>query len=128
LPTTGPEGGPTAAADGRIFFASNNHADRTCLLACLDAASGEIRWLHSLPAFQFGPLSVAAGVVYLGLVDGKLRAWRAADGTPLWESSAGQPIAGGPAIARGIVLVGRGAGEFLAGNTLSAFAPRGAQP
>jgi len=128
LPTTGPEAGPAAAAGELIFFASNNHADQTCVLAALDAASGEIRWLHSLPAFQFGPLSVAAGVVYLGLVDGRLRAWRANDGTLLWESPAAQPIAGGPAITRGMVLVGHGAGEFLPGNTLSAFAPRGVRP
>ena len=128
LPTTGPEAGPSAAAGEVVFFASNNHADKTCLLAAIDAASGEIRWLHSLPAFQFGPLSVAGGVVYLGLVDGKLRAWRAADGAPLWESPAGQPIAGGPAIARGMLFVGTGAGEFLPGQKLLAFAPRGSLP
>jgi outer membrane protein assembly factor BamB len=125
LPTTGPEAGPAAAADGLVFFASNNHADKGSIVAALDATTGEIRWLHSLPAFQFGPLSVAAGVVYLGLVDGKIRAWRATDGSPLWESAAGQPIAGGPSIARGMLFVGRGAGEFLPGNELTAFAPRG---
>src|SRR5207249_2883788 len=59
LPSTGPEAGPTAAAEGLVFFASNNHADKTCLVAGIEAATGEIRWLHSLPAFQFGPLSVA---------------------------------------------------------------------
>jgi outer membrane protein assembly factor BamB len=121
LPTTGPEAGPTAAAEDLVFFASNNHADKTCLIAGIEALSGEIRWLHSLPAFQFGPLSVAGGVVFLGLVDGKLRAWRARDGELLWESPAGPPIAGGPAIARGMVFVGSGAGQFLPGNRLRAF-------
>jgi len=122
LPTTGPEAGPTAAAEDLVFFASNNHADKTCLVAGIEAATGDIRWLHSLPAFQFGPLSVAGGVVFLGLIDGKLRAWRARDGELLWESSPGPPIAAGPAIARGMVFVGSGAGEFLPGNRLRAFA------
>jgi polyvinyl alcohol dehydrogenase (cytochrome) len=122
LPTSGPEAGPTAAADGLVFFASNNHQDKTCLIAAMEAATGELRWLHSLPAFEFGPMSVAHGVVYLGLSDGKLRAWRAHDGELLWESPAGPPIAGGPAIAHGMVFVGTGAGEYLPGKQLLAFA------
>src|SRR5207245_1274760 len=89
LPSTGPEAGPTAAAEDLVFFASNNHADKTCLVAGIEAVTGEIRWLHSLPAFQFGPLSVAGGVVFIGLIDGKLRAWRARDGEPVWESPPG---------------------------------------
>ena len=121
LPTTGPEAGPTATADGFVFFASNHHADKGCAVAAIEADSGEICWLHFLPAFQFGPLSVAGGVVFLGLIDGKLRAWRAADGEPLWESAAGPPIAGGPAIAHGMVFVGTGAGQFLPGKKLLAF-------
>ncbi len=122
LPTTGPETGPTAVSDGLIFFASNNHLDKSCLIAAMDAATGEIRWLHSLPAFQFGPMSVANGVVYMGLADGKVRSWRARDGTQLWESSAGEPIAAGPAIAHGMVFVGTGAGSYLPGKKLLAFA------
>jgi outer membrane protein assembly factor BamB len=124
LPTNGPETGPTAAADGLIFFASNNHTDKSCLIAAIDAATSEIRWLHSLPAFQFGPMSVANGIVYLGLADGKLRVWRAQDGEQLWESSAGDPIAAGPAIAHGMVFIGTGAGPYLPGKKLLAFAPQ----
>src|SRR5213078_843096 len=93
LPTTGPEAGPTAAAEDLVFFASNNHADKTCIVAGIEAATGDIRWPHS----------VAGGVVCIGLIDGKLRAWRARDGELLWESPPGPPIAGGPAIARGMV-------------------------
>src|SRR5206468_11436462 len=48
LPTTGPEAGPTAAAEDLVFFASNNHADKTCIVAGIEAATGDIRWLHSL--------------------------------------------------------------------------------
>lgn len=120
--TTGPEFGPTASAEGLVFLASNNNADKSCHLAGLEAGSGGIRWLHCLPAFQLGPISVANGIVYLGLVDGKLRAWRATNGELLWESPQGQPIAGGPAIAHGMVFVGTGAGEYLPGNRLLAFA------
>lgn len=120
--TTGPEFGPTASAEGLIFLASNNNADKSCHIAGLEAGSGEIRWLHCLPAFQLGPISVANGILYLGLVDGKLRAWRAKNGELLWESPQGQPIAGGPAIAHGMVFVGTGAGEYLPGNRLLAFA------
>ena len=122
LPTTGPETGPTATAYGLIFFASNNHMDKSCLIAAIDASTNEIRWLHCLPAFQFGPMSVANGVVYLGLADGKLRGWRAQDGLQLWESSPAQPIAAGPAIAQGMVFIGTGAGPYLPGKKLLAFA------
>jgi polyvinyl alcohol dehydrogenase (cytochrome) len=125
LPTNGPEAGPTAAARGLVFFASNNHADQTCVLAGIHAESGDLAWVHTLPAFQFGPMSVANGVLYMGLTDGKLRAWRAATGELLWESDVGQPIAGGPSIAGGMLFVGTGAGQFLPGNRLLAFAPEG---
>src|SRR5439155_1119413 len=116
------------AATGNPFHATGrlhapaDHGDKTCLVAGIEAATGELRWLHSLPAFQFGPLSVAGGVVFIGLIDGKLRAWRSRDGEPVWESPPGSPIDGGPAIARGMVFVGSGAGEFLPGNRLRAFA------
>ncbi|HSE98520.1 MAG TPA: PQQ-binding-like beta-propeller repeat protein, partial [Blastocatellia bacterium] len=99
LPTSGPEFGPTAAAGGLVFFASNNHPNKSCSIAAIEATTGEIRWLHCLPAFQLGPVSVANGVVYLGLVDGKMRAWRARNGDLLWESAQGPPNAGGPAVA-----------------------------
>jgi outer membrane protein assembly factor BamB len=121
LPTSGPETGPTAAAHGLVFFASNNHQDKDCQIAALAAGTGEIRWLHTLPAFQFGPMSVAGGVVFLGLADGKLRAWRAKDGELLWESGPAQPIAAGPAVARGMVFIGTGAGNYIPGNKLLAF-------
>jgi polyvinyl alcohol dehydrogenase (cytochrome) len=124
LPTSGPETGPTAAADGLVFFASNNHQDQTCVIAALEAITGDIVWLHTCPAFQFGPMSVANGVVYLGLADGKMRAWRARDGQLLWESPPYQPIAAGPAIAHGMVFVGTGAGGYLPGNKLLAFGLR----
>src|SRR5262249_41270246 len=107
---------------GLVFFASNNHQDKGRQVAALEAATGEIRWVHTLPAFQFGPLSVAGGVVFLGLADGRLRAWRAKDGEFVWESLQGQPIAAGPAIARGMVFVGTGAGSYIQGNKLLAFA------
>lgn len=119
--TTGPEFGPTAAAEGLVFLASNNNSDKSCQIAGLEAGSGEIRWLHCLPAFQLGPISVANGILYLGLIDGRMRAWRANNGELLWESPQGQPIAGGPAIAHGMVFVGTGAGEYLPGNRLLAF-------
>ncbi|MCS6805247.1 MAG: PQQ-binding-like beta-propeller repeat protein [Acidobacteriota bacterium] len=124
VPTSGPETGPTATADGLVFFASNNHQDRNCVIAALEAVTGDIVWMHTCPAFQFGPMSVANGVVYLGLTDGKLRAWRASDGQLLWESSAYQPIAAGPAIAHAMVFIGTGAGQYLPGNKLLAFGLR----
>ena len=91
------------------------------MLGAITVKNGDERWRQTLPAFQFGPVSVANGVVYIGLVDGKLRAFRAENGELLWESPHGPPIAGGPAIAHGMVFVGSGAGQFLPGSTLRAF-------
>lgn len=121
LPTSGPETGPTAAADGLVLFASNNHADKTCVIAALEASTGELVWVHTLPAFQFGPMSIANGVVFMGLADGKIRCWRLKDGTQLWESAAGDPIAAGPAIAHGMIFIGTGAGSYMPGKKLLAF-------
>ncbi|MGH7856874.1 MAG: PQQ-binding-like beta-propeller repeat protein, partial [Candidatus Binatia bacterium] len=102
------------------------HDAGACVLAAVEPATGEVRWSQRLPAFQMAPMSVAAGVVFMGLADGKLRAWRATDGEPLWESAAYSPIAGGPAIVAGHVLVGTGAGMFLPGRKLLAFALKAA--
>src|SRR5439155_1508443 len=132
LPTTGPEAGPTAAAGGLVFFASNNHADKGCAVAAIDAASGEIRWLHFLPAFQLGPLSVAGGVVFLGLTDGKLRARLALRGTALDDyfdrevEAAERPERASPSgTVPAAVAAGLGAARLAAGI---AFAGRAGTP
>jgi len=121
LPTSGPETGPTSNANGLVFFASNNHPDKSCSIAAIDGATGDLRWIHTLSAFQFGPMSVANGLVCMGLADGKIRCWLAQDGSQLWESSTVDPIAAGPAIAHGMVLVGTGAGSYMPGKRLVAF-------
>ncbi len=121
LPTNGPEGGPSAVAEGLALFASNNNLDKTTLIVAIDIVSGNLRWLHSLPAYQFGPMSVAGGIVFMGLTDGKIRGWKIDTGELLWESSQEQPFAGGLSIADGMLFAGTGAGEFLPGNQLIAF-------
>jgi len=120
-PTNGPEGGPSAAAYGMVFFASNDNEEKNCILSAIDALTGQIKWSNKLPAFQFAPMSVAGGVIFMGLVDGTLRAWRAEDGKQLWISPVREPIAGGISISDGMIFHGTGAGEFLPGKSLYAY-------
>src|SRR2546425_11309238 len=61
LPSTGPEAGPTAADGDLVFFAANNHADKTCLVAGMGAATGGIRWPDSVPPLPLRPLPGAVG-------------------------------------------------------------------
>ncbi len=53
--------------------------------------------------------AVASGVVYLGSTDGKLYAFSAAAGTPLWTAAGADgapPVSPAPAVANGVVYAG----------------------
>lgn len=101
-------------------------------------------WLHEGRCFasNSAATTVIPGVVFAGASDGHLRAYRAGDGTVIWDfDTAGQPYDavnggqarggsidnGGPVVAGGILLVNSGYGRLIAhgGNALMAFTPDG---
>jgi polyvinyl alcohol dehydrogenase (cytochrome) len=80
--------------------------------SALDPATGKILWQTAEPtgSWAFGPVSVANGVVYAGAMDpnGYMRALDAATGRILWSFASSGSVAGGPAIADGMVFRGSG--------------------
>ncbi|MBM4185015.1 MAG: dehydrogenase [Gemmatimonadetes bacterium] len=146
------------AADGRLAYAPV--ADRAVVvdvspemppspgLYALDLGSGELLWSAPAPRDTcagrrgcFAALSAAAtsidSVVFVGGLDGHLRAYATSDGRVLWdvdttaavETVNGVPGRGGaidgpgPVIANGLVLVNSGYGSFgqMPGNLLLAY-------
>ena len=87
-------------------------------------------------AAQSAPPSVIPGVVFLGYMDGHMRAYDARDGSIIWDFDTGQTFAavngvsahggaidyGGEVIAHGMLFVNSGSMR-QAGNILLAFAP-----
>ncbi len=90
---------------------------------------------------QSAAISVIPGVVFSGAVDGRLRAYSAADGKVIWEFDTEQDFTGvngvkgkggamdgpGPTISGGMLFVGSGYGIWggLPGNVLLAFSVDG---
>jgi polyvinyl alcohol dehydrogenase (cytochrome) len=112
-------------------------------------ATGEIAWSAPAPPLkcekgpgctgaQSAPVSVIAGVVFSGSVDGHIRGYSTADGKIIWAFNTMQPFqtvngvkaeggsldAAGPVIAGGFLLTNSGYGQWRgkAGNVLLAFA------
>jgi polyvinyl alcohol dehydrogenase (cytochrome) len=84
--------------------------------AALDPATGKVLWQTVDPSHNladgggqdFGPLSVANGVVYAPSMSGHLRALDAATGTVLWDFTAAGSAIAGAAIVDGTVFWGDG--------------------
>jgi polyvinyl alcohol dehydrogenase (cytochrome) len=120
-------------------------------LHALDLATGKIVW-SALPEpcaegrtdcspAQSGAVTAIPGVVFLGSVDGRLRAYSAATGKVLWDvetarefttvngnpAHGGSMDAGGPVVAGGMVFVNSGYGQWggMPGNVLLAFSVDG---
>jgi polyvinyl alcohol dehydrogenase (cytochrome) len=118
-------------------------------LHALELATGKPLWSQSAPgcgarlgcfaAFSAAPVVIPAAV-FVGGLDGYLRAFATADGRLLWEFDTvrefstvnGVPAKGGaidgpsPTVANGMVYVSSGYGLFgqLPGNVLLAFGPK----
>ena len=73
----------------------------------IDGATGEVLWQH-VTTPSYGASAATGGVVLAGALDGLLKAYDVASGTPLWASPSLGAISSGPAIAGDLVVVGSG--------------------
>jgi polyvinyl alcohol dehydrogenase (cytochrome) len=74
----------------------------------LRASTGRTVWRRDLPGGTIGAVSEGGGAVFVPNLDGRLRALDGATGRRLWTARPGAPLAGGPTVARGLVLTGYG--------------------
>jgi polyvinyl alcohol dehydrogenase (cytochrome) len=116
LPTGSHLGGimTTAAYNaGTLYLASNrwvnmldfHDARNLGTTFALDAATGNVKWQHDLPAPAFGALTYANGVVFQPTVAGTLYAFDAATGAQLWSTQPGADLGSGVSVAGNTVFV-----------------------
>jgi polyvinyl alcohol dehydrogenase (cytochrome) len=138
--TTGGIQWGTATDGERIYAAIGNSLHTAYKLApqgqtiswgswgALNVKTGEIAWQTADPtkgALDPGAMSVANGVVYAGSYSGMMYAMDAKAGKILWSFDSGGSVAGGPAIADGVVYWGSGYARISPGkpnNQVFAFA------
>lgn len=92
----------TAVVDGGLVYVP----DYAGFLHCLDANTGEVKWVHDTFASVWGSPLVVQDLVYLGDEDGDVVVLRA--GTKeevLAEMNMGGPVYGSPAPANGVLFV-----------------------
>ncbi len=75
-------------------------------LTALDLKTGELRWRKEIPTGGIlGCVAVSDGLAVTAATDGKVRAFKTADGERAWLYDAKVPIFAPPAVAAGIVYV-----------------------
>jgi outer membrane protein assembly factor BamB len=89
-------------ASGRVFIGTGEFDDH---FYALDAATGAVVWSKHLADGFFATATVANGVVYAGLVNGRLYAWKAATGARKWVVTLPSVIDGPAAAANGVVYI-----------------------
>lgn len=103
--------------DGNIYVASNEYeggmmdfaADgNVAHLFSLDAATGEPNWTVDIPSPNFGALTMANGVLFVGTVAGELFAVDPANGDTLWTVDDLEDMGGGVSVADGTLFVPHG--------------------
>ncbi len=68
-----------------------------------------MRWRRPLPAPPFGCATVAGDVVFAPTYDGRIRAFAADSGRPLWSAREPAGINACPAVAGNLLVVAAGA-------------------
>jgi polyvinyl alcohol dehydrogenase (cytochrome) len=110
LTSGGLQGGVMAAAavaNGRVYVTSNRASTDADLVA-LDGGTGAEAWRIDVGAHVTGPVTWAAGVVFVSDDSGRIAGYRDADGQRLWSHAVADPAAGGIAVAGGTVYAGWG--------------------
>jgi polyvinyl alcohol dehydrogenase (cytochrome) len=122
-----------AVADGRIFVAhklSGSLNGGTSELIALNMDDGTPAWPApvAMPAFTWGGITHANGVVYTSIQNGSVFALDAKDGKQLWTTRLANGCAGGPTISNGWLYVPSGytgLGPNTSGADLNAFSLEG---
>ena len=97
--------------DGVAYFLDRDHRDEA--LFALDASNGKLRWRQTVVDADLGFATrptVTDGVVYVGSTDGRVSAWAASNGNPLWKYDTG-----GIGISSAVVVDGKiyfGSGKY----------------
>jgi outer membrane protein assembly factor BamB/plastocyanin len=124
-------GSPMAFADGVLYVAALNWpnevtnstlsadfsklAEATADLIAIDGATGEYLWQTEIPSGINGPgPTIANDVVFVGSLDGIVRAFNTADGSEVWRSQTSAGLNAPFAIAGDTLLVP--AGSFIAAS------------
>lgn len=124
-------GAPMAFADGVLYVAALNWpnevtettlsadfsklAEATADIIALDGATGEYLWQTEIPSGINGPgPTIANDVVFVGSLDGIVRAFNTADGSEVWRSQTSAGLNAPFAIAGDMLLVP--AGSFIANS------------
>lgn len=126
---------PIAYADGTVFVPvfngtttwtstgldpnGLNLAESTGELVALDVTDGSVKWDVELPAASVSGASVANDVVFVGALDGIVRAYSTQDGSLLWSAQTGAGM-NAPLAVAGDLLVVPSAGAVL---TREGYAP-----
>lgn len=132
--------GAASIGGGRVFVWSNNSyaygkpAKKYPMnVKALDAATGQTIWVRSSaqPASATGAGFLSGDVYFVPSLDGKIRAYSAANGESLWSGSAGGAIASSLWVEDGRLYAAAGLPKAFGGGgqggSVVAFAPRGGQ-
>lgn len=82
-------------------------------LDAFDVSTGTIVWQQQTNGFFTSDPTVSGGVVYIGMGDHTVRAYKASTGTALWTFTAGGAMRT-PAVSGGLVYVGSADNKFYA--------------
>jgi len=94
-----------AAAYGLVFMGASVNGNATGKVVALDQRDGHIVWEAAQSRQLIGATAAAGGAVFIGGVDGKLRAYDAQNGAVLWSVEMGA-ILGGVSVSQDRVFVG----------------------
>jgi len=102
------------AIDGDTLYAANGLAE----VLAIEAATGKVRWRKTIDSAARAAPTIADGRLYVPMLDDKLVALSAKDGTRVWgyqATSATTAVLGlpSPAYADGLLVAGFGSGDLV---------------
>lgn len=104
----------TSSPAGSWTMAGHNPARTSFAAEAATTLEGRVIWQQSLGAGITSPPVSAAGVVIVGLADGRVVAREVTTGQAKWEFRSSGSVEAGPAIADGVVFVGLKDGRVVA--------------